>query len=75
MDNYYLNLAVYLLEDFLKTTNASRQQRRPGEDDGGPNVRTGGKCVCPRLSPFTLACPYHTRQALALTIGWPALQE
>ena len=22
MDNYYLNLAVYLLEDFLKTTNA-----------------------------------------------------
>jgi hypothetical protein len=23
MDNYYLNLAVYLLEDFLKTTNAA----------------------------------------------------
>ena len=52
MDSYYLNLAVYGLEDFLKTTDAGAEfeygrpmkvsrldaldQRRAGEADGGP---------------------------------------
>ena len=36
MDNYYLNLAVYLLEDFLKTTDsgATFEYGRPKQGHG-----------------------------------------